>query len=429
MNEINFILPPFPLEWLPQPIYLVGGIVRDTLLSRRGDYLDWDFVVPSEAVFLARTIANRTNSGFVVLDAERQIARVVLEQGTVDFAQQDGATIDTDLDRRDFTINAIAYNPFTQKIIDPHHGRQDLQQKLIRMISPKNLQDDPLRLLRAYRQAAQLNFDIEPKTRATIRQFSPLLSQVATERIQTELMALLRTSQGVPWITAAWKDKLLSQVLYSELTEANLALLAAVDNAAATVGEIYPQLTVEIASEIQGLAATSKRTWLMLAKLTSLLLFQTSYSQANWREITVEGLLKRLKYSRVEIQGIDKIIKFLPKIQTNLSIREQYFLFKELGVIFPTLVMLAVANEVKIETISPLINRYLNSNDPVAHPKPLVTGKDLMEVLNLSPGQKIGQLLTEIQIACAEGKISTKEEALEFANSILVELPIPTAFN
>ncbi|HBW90708.1 MAG TPA: [cytidine(C)-cytidine(C)-adenosine (A)]-adding enzyme, partial [Cyanobacteria bacterium UBA11149] len=86
----------------------VGGAVRDSLLSRRSDYLDLDFVLPVDAIKIARSLANRYKAGFVVLDKERQIARVVFEAATVDFAQQEGESIETDLYRRDFTINAIA---------------------------------------------------------------------------------------------------------------------------------------------------------------------------------------------------------------------------------------------------------------------------------------------------------------------------------
>lgn len=161
---------PFSQEWLPPEACLVGGAVRDALLGRRGEYLDLDFVLPTDAVQTARQLAQQYNAGFVVLDPDRQIARVVFEQATVDLAQQEGDSLETDLRRRDFTINAIAYNPYTQELIDPLQGYADLQQGIIRMVSPKNLQDDPLRLLRAYRQAAQLGFKTEPATQSVIRQ-------------------------------------------------------------------------------------------------------------------------------------------------------------------------------------------------------------------------------------------------------------------
>jgi tRNA nucleotidyltransferase (CCA-adding enzyme) len=153
---------PFSWELLPRPAYMVGGAVRDAILGRSREYLDLDFVIPSDAVKVARAIARHYQAGFVLLDPVRRIARVVFPQATADFAQQEGNSVETDLHRRDFTINAIAYNPHTQEIIDPLNGYADLQAGLLRMVSPANLEDDPLRLLRAYRQAAQLGFTIDP---------------------------------------------------------------------------------------------------------------------------------------------------------------------------------------------------------------------------------------------------------------------------
>ncbi|MFM7577235.1 MAG: CCA tRNA nucleotidyltransferase, partial [Microcystaceae cyanobacterium] len=72
---------PFDLAWLPRQAYLVGGAVRDQVLGRRRDYLDWDFVVPDHAITTARAIAEHYGAGFVVLDKTREIARVVFPQG------------------------------------------------------------------------------------------------------------------------------------------------------------------------------------------------------------------------------------------------------------------------------------------------------------------------------------------------------------
>ncbi|PLZ75724.1 [cytidine(C)-cytidine(C)-adenosine (A)]-adding enzyme, partial [Fischerella thermalis WC217] len=121
---------PFSIESLPQPAYLVGGAVRDAILGRTREYLDLDFVLPANAVSVARQIAKQYKAGFVLLDSERQIARVVFADATADFAQQEGISLETDLHRRDFTINAIAYNPHTQEIIDPLQGCADIEKQL-----------------------------------------------------------------------------------------------------------------------------------------------------------------------------------------------------------------------------------------------------------------------------------------------------------
>jgi tRNA nucleotidyltransferase (CCA-adding enzyme) len=99
-----------------------------------------------------------------------------------------------------------------------------------------------------------------------------------------------------------------------------------------------------------------------------------------------------------------------------MSLREQYFFFLDIKGVFPILAILAVATGVDSQIIEPLCDRYLNSQDLVAHPQPLVTGNDLMQALNLKPSPKIGELLTDIQIARIEGKISSAEEAIAWAS-------------
>ena len=146
---------PFDINLLPKPVYVVGGAVRDALLGRVRAELDLDLVIPAGAVAVARQLATAHRAGFVLLDAERQIARVVFPGLTVDIAQQDGGSIIDDLARRDYTLNAIAYDLQTKKLIDPLNGTQDIQHRTLRMVSKDNLISDPLRLLRAYRQGAQ----------------------------------------------------------------------------------------------------------------------------------------------------------------------------------------------------------------------------------------------------------------------------------
>jgi tRNA nucleotidyltransferase (CCA-adding enzyme) len=399
---------PFNAEWLPPEACLVGGAVRDALLGRQREYLDLDFVLPSNAVQTARNLAKQYYAGFVVLDAQRQIARVVFEDATVDLAQQDGQNLETDLQRRDFTINAIAYNPHTQELIDPFQGYTDLQQGIIRMVSPKNLQDDPLRLLRAYRQAAQLNFTLEPTTHATIRQLAPLLNQIAAERVQVELGYLLKSSLGSKWLQAAWQDNLLQGWL-PDATAKGLAQLGSIDRSSILLSQTWPKLGKELNTSVSGKSASL----LSLAKLTCLL--------PSTPEIAQEQLL-HLKYSRAEIRVVQTALKYLPQLlsQANsMSIREQYFFFQNVGTVFPVLAVLAVALGISVEEIAPLIERYLNSNDPVAHPTPIITGKDLMRSLNLPPSPQIGELLTTLGVAQAEGKISTAEDALKWATQMI----------
>ncbi|EDX78206.1 tRNA nucleotidyltransferase/poly(A) polymerase family protein [Coleofasciculus chthonoplastes PCC 7420] len=400
---------PFSLEWLPPQACLVGGAVRDALLRRQADYLDLDFVVPHEAVKVARKLASHYKAGFVVLDEARQIARVVFDTATVDIAQQEGETLETDLYRRDFTINAIAYNPQTQQIIDPLQGVADCRAGIIRMVSPANLQDDPLRLLRAYRQAAQLGFTIESTTQSTIRQLAPLLANIAAERVQVELNYLLQSPQGTPWLTAAWQDQLLHH-WFPDTKADNFTQIAATDNAASVLAQTWQTLASQLKTPVSG----KSLSWLSLAKLTNVLPSEVEPAQAK---------LLQLKYSRAEIRAVLIMIQYLPQLLSHvtspMSLREQYFFFQAVGSVFPALAVLAVAEGVSVESIAPLTNRYLNPEDQVSHPTPLVTGHDLIQQLKLPPSPQIGELLTEIQIARIEGKVSTRDEALAFAKQLI----------
>ena len=407
---------PFSLEYLPQPVYMVGGAVRDAILGRVREYVDLDFIIPADAVKVARKIAQRYQAGFVLLDAERQIARVVFPHATVDFAQQEGESLITDLHRRDFTINAIAYNPHTQEIIDPLEGFKDIESSLLRMISPVNLQNDPLRLMRAYRQAAQLGFTIEPATQETIRSLAKSINQVAAERVRVEIGYLLANSQGTFWLNLAWKDGVLTS-FFKNATEESFIKLTAVDQAYTLISENWQQLGEELANYVR---ETVKTSWLATAKLACLVDSKPEIAEIELQELT---------YSRAEIRAVTTGLRLFSEIKAvKMPLRKQYFLFREMGILFPAVLVLALANDLVSKgifeesmfiTYEPLIKRYLDKNDAVAHPIPLLNGKDMMTALQIPASPLIGELLMEVGVAQAEGKISTVEAAIEFARNLV----------
>ena len=407
---------PFSLEWLPKPVYMVGGAVRDAILGRVREYVDLDFIVPEDAVKVARKIAQGYQAGFVLLDAERKIARVVFPEATADFAQQEGESLITDLHRRDFTINAIAYNPHTQEIIDPLEGFKDIESSLLRMISPVNLQNDPLRLMRAYRQAAQLGFTIEPVTQETIRRLATDICKVAAERVRVEIGYLLANSQGTFWLNLAWKDGVLTS-FFKNATNDSFIKLAAVDEAYALISKNWQQLGEELANYVR---ETVKTSWLATAKLACLVDSKPEIAEIELQELT---------YSRAEIRAVTTGLRLFSEIKAiHKPLRKQYFLFREMGILFPAVLVLALANDIvakgmfeesMLVSYKPLIKRYLDKNDAVAHPIPLLNGKDMMTALNIPASPLVGELLMEVGVAQAEGRISTVEAAIEFARNLV----------
>lgn len=177
-----------------QEIYLVGGAVRDMLLNRISR--DLDFALPAKGISLARRVANALKADFMVLDDERDTGRVIVTEPNgmrtfLDFAVYRGKDLDEDLHARDFTINAIAFDLRNQTLLDPLNGGSDLRARLIRACSPTSLSDDPVRILRAVRQAAALEFKIEAETRKAMKQAASLLPKVSSERQRDELFKML----------------------------------------------------------------------------------------------------------------------------------------------------------------------------------------------------------------------------------------------
>ncbi len=415
---------PFSLTWLPNTACLVGGSVRDALLDRTSDYLDLDFILPSGAVETAQAIARHYKAGFVLLDAERQIARVVFAQGTADFAQQCGDSLIEDLERRDFRVNAIAYNPHTAELIDPLGGKADLDAGILRMVSPENLAEDPLRLLRAYRQAAQLGFAIEPQTRKVIQRLAPTLRQIAAERVQSELNYLLSSEKGTLWLDLAREDGLLSH-WFPDCQRQGLVAVGAMDDWFKQIKRTQPELARIIGSSLrsgktktkgEAPASGSTRTWLSLAKLVCLLPKDSAAAEVQ---------LRQLKYSRNEIQAALTALDRYPKLITfkgTTPIAQQFQFFQSIGQTFPSILLLTLAQGTPIDHLHTIIDRYLDPLDPVAYPNAILTGQDLMRDLGLSPSPKIGQILAALQLARAEGRIGDRSTALDFAKG-LIEMP------
>ena len=180
--------------------YAVGGCVRDCLLGREPD--DWDITTSAapgqvKALF-KRTIDTGIAHGTVTVMLEGEGFEVTTYR--VDGAYEDSrhpkevtftASLTEDLRRRDFTINAMAYNE-QAGLTDIFGGRKDIERKLIRCVgNPRErFGEDALRMMRAVRFSAQLGYDIEQETREAIKDLAPNLCQISAERIQTELVKL-----------------------------------------------------------------------------------------------------------------------------------------------------------------------------------------------------------------------------------------------
>lgn len=214
-------LPEWPLAELApllptDGVWLAGGPVRDLLLGR--DLHDWDFAVAEQGRALARKVANALHAAYYPLDDERDTGRVVVTAPhtrhpvMLDFAVLRGASLEEDLRRRDFTINAMALS-LDGALIDPTGGQADLEAGLIRMASCSSFKDDPVRLLRAVRQANTLHFHLETRTEMALRAQALAITTVTAERVRDELLDMLRAVPAVHSLQALADMGLLSHVL------------------------------------------------------------------------------------------------------------------------------------------------------------------------------------------------------------------------
>jgi len=177
--------------------WCVGGAVRDALLGH--PHLDWDLATaakPEEVRKLfKRTVPVGIEFGTIgVLDINNVMHEVTTFRRDVNTdgrhaVVEFGASLEEDLARRDFTINAMAYSPKLDEFRDPYHGRQDLEKKVIRAVGDpwERMQEDRLRGLRAIRFASRFGFEIDPKTWTAIVESAPHMSRLSAERVKQEI--------------------------------------------------------------------------------------------------------------------------------------------------------------------------------------------------------------------------------------------------
>jgi len=209
-------------------IYVVGGTVRGLLTGH--DVKDWDFTTsakPEEIQKLFPDSFYNNKFGTVGIPINAEGKQLIFEVTT--FRKESGYTnvrhpdkimwthnIEDDLARRDFTINASAYNPmYTVSTIDPYNGWEDLKNKKIIAVGDPDVRfaEDALRLMRAVRQATQLGFIIEEKTLASIQKNSELITKISGERIRDEFCKILSSPHAADGILLLRSTQLLKYIL------------------------------------------------------------------------------------------------------------------------------------------------------------------------------------------------------------------------
>ncbi|OEU47328.1 MAG: hypothetical protein BA861_02000 [Desulfobacterales bacterium S3730MH5] len=192
------------------PVYLVGGSLRDLILDR--PFNDYDFAVHGNARAFARKVATKLGVHAIEMGKDdKTVYRIISGGKVLDFSPMHGKSIDEDLKRRDFTVNSLGFVLSSESppgrgplrsggLIDPVGGLKDIRSKTIRLISEDAILVDPLRMVRAFRLAAVLGFEIAPQTLSVIKEHSALVARSARERIRAELFKTMEAKKSFPYI-------------------------------------------------------------------------------------------------------------------------------------------------------------------------------------------------------------------------------------
>ena len=456
---LNIVAEKFP----DTEIYVVGGFVRDCLMAKPS--YDRDLIVINEdAKDFSLKLAEIFNSTFIPLDEENKIYRLVFKDSEnihnpdmIDITNPVGGSLERDLMRRDLTINAIAANIHTGDITDLYGGVADIKNRTINYIEEANFIDDPLRLLRVYRFQATLDFELGSDTIMAICKHTDLISKPAKERVLYELMKLFSGKYTATALLNMNKTWLLEEIfpVVKEIKQVppnshhHLDLLHHVIE---TVNQI--QLLYEDSDE-RVKAHLDKCDFGGFSRLAHLKLAGFLHDIGKFSTWTIEKdtgrhrfikhddvgskmvrpILKELTCSNKQIEYVSEMIKnhIYPSAMMREDSNEKAMMryFRKLGDNVIDNIILAKADrlsargeavtdemvEQNLSNLDKLLNFYFDSLDKLKPLPKLLSGNEVMQLLNIKPSPKLGEILDALYEAQLDGNVSSKDEAVKFVKN------------
>ena len=405
-NQINRQLPAELVDFLrlagtvatelQQRLYLVGGVVRDLLLERNN--LDLDLVVEGDAIKVAEELAKR-KKGRIIAHSRFGTAKIKWDKWSVDIAtsrvesyDKPGALptirpvdIQSDLARRDFTINAMAVHLDPSRwgeLIDLFKGQEDLEKKLVRILYDNTFKDDATRIWRAVRYEQRLDFRIEPHTLDLLKRDISYLDTISGDRIRHELELCLEEEKPEKVLLQASELGLLEMINAS--LKADQWLARKIAKARGVVQPYSPPEDLYLAFLVYRLNMAA------LEQVISYLRFPRSVAQ------TLEDAIK-LKN--------DLHILAEPALKPSLIYRSLCH--------YPQTAILANLLAADSIIVRQRIEFYLNK---LRHVQPALTGDDLRE-MGVSSGPRIKEILDTLREARLDGKVTTEEEEEEMVKA------------
>ena len=455
--------------------YLVGGMVRDFLMGVYNTK-DRDISIKGAEKF-AKKLASQLDATFITLDDKNKIYRLVLKdkENYLDISEMCGENIKEDLLRRDFTINAIAYDLKEERFIDITGGIDDIKNQCLRSIKEENFIDDPLRILRAYRFMATTGFVANAELEQILINHKNLILKPARERIHDEIMKLFGGEYTSKTMLKMLDDGIL-ELIFPCVKEIKTVPsnshhhLDLIHHVIETVRQIeflyndgnndikshlnqidfggYPRINhLKLAGFLHDIGKPS--TWTLEENKKTIWTVQdgTEYPKDKpyrhrFIKHDLEGaklvkpLLKELKFSNKQIEYISELIRqhiypssviSAPNLDNKVLMRY----VRKMGNNVIDNIILAKADrlsaqgvevtkemtENNLNGLNKLLNFYFEVK-PTLKPLPkLIDGREIMNILKIKQSPILGQIINELHEAQLNGEVNTKEEAIEFINS------------
>lgn len=401
------------------PCYLVGGAVRDFLLGQ--SLSDFDFATPEDPTPYARAWAKELQAHWFWLDETRRQSRVLLtqdhEQITFDFAPFRAETLEQDLRERDFTLNALAVELSSSKLIDPLGGMADLEQRCLKVCSEQSFLDDPLRVLRAARFVALLDLVPVAGTSEAARDAVAQLAGTAGERIKSELFQLFETDRVPAGLDFLLSCEALPQIFGVPLREENIR-----EAIAATKTFSNEFAAIVHASPIKDLLQQPVEAGFSRGALMRLAAFLRLYSsESSFQEISQRLTLSRAATNRLmSLVNLNLSASALP-FSPLTTPRQQALWAATLGR-DPIDCLLFGAAMSRPERVSDRVLRTLieswqrfQINGRIA---PLIDGDWIRRELLISDGLQIGRFLERLCEAELHGEVTTPEHAQKYLKNL-----------
>jgi tRNA nucleotidyltransferase/poly(A) polymerase len=425
------------------PLFLVGGYLRDLLLGAPAK--DYDFALPKDASSFIETIEEALHLHFFKVGKEKigtTTYRIINENMSIDLTFLQGETIEEDLCRRDFTVNAVAFSLQYETFHWAERAFEDIEKKLIRTVSNRSIDLDPLRMLRAIRYRCTLEgFSIDKELKEEISLKKERILTLPGERIKTELDQILLSLQPAVGIKSLYESNLLFSLLpelkgLQSLGQNEHHHLDALSHSLLIIEKISWASEWVARNDRATLLNQEDRLSLYYSALFHDIGKQDTYSQDDKGRVhfyyheafsvqAAERIMERLRFSNLMKNKVLHLVKNHMRI-LNLSWETKETalrrLVNQIGDEIPLLVLLSLADKeasrgILSAQIDEVVERHclrileLFREKDVVHPPPLITGHDVM-ALGYSSGPKIGQILSFIRQKQVEGEIKNREEAL-----------------